>query len=104
SRALHQKYWEAMQAAFSGRGRKWFVRAIYQEWHASRERFQSTIYLLEPNLKEGPGGLRDVHSVFWTLFGLTGGTEMKDLAEQANLDESQLGDYREAISFIETIR
>jgi [protein-PII] uridylyltransferase len=32
---------------------------------ARRAKFQNTIYHLEPNVKETPGGLRDLHTVHW---------------------------------------
>lgn len=32
-----------------------------------RSKFQNTIYHLEPNIKEAPGGFRDLHAVRWLL-------------------------------------
>jgi [protein-PII] uridylyltransferase len=42
-----------------------FAAAKLAEQHARHGRFHDTAYNLEPNLKEGPGGLRDVHAVLW---------------------------------------
>lgn len=33
--------------------------------HQRHRKFQDTIYHLEPNIKEGPGGLRDLHLATW---------------------------------------
>src|SRR6185295_17448962 len=32
-----------------------------------RSKYQNTIYHLEPNIKETPGGFRDLHAVRWLL-------------------------------------
>jgi [protein-PII] uridylyltransferase len=42
--------------------------------HQRHTKFHNTIYHLEPNIKEGPGGLRDLHLVAWLeqLAGTTG--------------------------------
>jgi [protein-PII] uridylyltransferase len=42
-----------------------FARRLAEDAGARRERFGSTAYLLEPELKEGGGGLRDIHVFGW---------------------------------------
>ena len=45
-----------------------------------RAKFQDTVYQLEPNVKDGPGALRDLHTIHW-LAALTPRVEAADLAE-----------------------
>ena len=42
-----------------------FFRTKTQEQAGRYAQFEDTIYNLEPNLKEGPGGLRDVQMIAW---------------------------------------
>jgi [protein-PII] uridylyltransferase len=42
-----------------------FLREKVLERHEARSRAQSSLHFLEPNVKEGPGGLRDFHAAMW---------------------------------------
>lgn len=68
-----------------------------------RSKFQNTIYHLEPNIKEAPGGFRDLHAVRWLLalepqegipdlkaaFDFLSGIRIR-LHERANRDQNTL--------------
>ncbi|MDR3416727.1 MAG: [protein-PII] uridylyltransferase [Nevskia sp.] len=42
-----------------------FFRAKLEEQRRRHAKYDDTGYKLEPNVKEGPGGLRDIHTVAW---------------------------------------
>jgi len=42
-----------------------YFEAKRAEWAARHARYNDTANNLEPNLKEGPGGLRDLHTLVW---------------------------------------
>ena len=44
---------------------KSFIKAKLQENAQRLQRYGSSVYILEPNIKEGEGGLRDLHTVLW---------------------------------------
>jgi [protein-PII] uridylyltransferase len=63
------------RADFIEGSRDGFVRAMKTFRSDRRKRFGSHSYLLEPNIKESKGGLRDIQAMLWTaafVFGLSG--------------------------------
>ena len=46
------------------------MRREYQERHAKQ---QGAVCVQEPNVKEGVGGLRDLHTVLWIAHAALGG-------------------------------
>ena len=47
-----------------------FFKAKIQEQDNRHAKFNDTAYSLEPNLKESPGGLRDLHMILWLTYAL----------------------------------
>ncbi|MDZ7841387.1 MAG: [protein-PII] uridylyltransferase [Gammaproteobacteria bacterium] len=88
---------EAMQAR-TGSGRIWkptdFFRAKLEEQQARHLKYDDSAYDLEPNIKEGPGGLRDLQTVVWVLKRRYGITELKQLIDNHYLTD---GEYRQLI-------
>lgn len=61
-------------------GRKSFVETMELFRAERRRRFGSHSYLLEPHIKEGKGGMRDIQSMLWVakvIFGLDGLADME---------------------------
>lgn len=104
SRPLFQHYQETFLRAVRGGGRRWFVQTKSREWQNRREKYDSSVYLLEPNLKEGTGGLRDLHSVRWLLLVVEATRELSRLEELKILTADELRALRKAEEFIGKIR
>ncbi len=47
------------------RRRKSFIEEKLEEMHTRHKKNGDTAFLMEPDIKENRGGLRDIHSVFW---------------------------------------
>jgi [protein-PII] uridylyltransferase len=45
-----------------------FIRHKLEEASSRRAKFGQTIYMLEPNVKESPGGLRELHHARWIAY------------------------------------
>ncbi|MGD8325821.1 MAG: [protein-PII] uridylyltransferase [Sphingomonadales bacterium] len=61
-------------------------------------------YVVEPNLKEGKGGLRDLHTLFWIAKYVYQVDDVGLLVEQEVLTAAELRQFRSAESFLWTVR
>src|SRR5258706_4914356 len=59
-----------------------FFEAKFREQKRRHERFQAAAYNLEPNIKESPGGLRDLQMVLWLARAAGLGQSWAELSEQ----------------------
>ncbi len=59
-----------------------FFEAKFQEQKRRHERFQEAAYNLEPNIKESPGGLRDLQMVIWLARAADLGRSWKELVDE----------------------
>lgn len=80
-----QELFDTLQKRFKKKildgGRKKFVEVMEQFRVERREKYGSHSYLLEPHIKEGKGGMRDIQAMLWVgkaVFGLSGLTAMED--------------------------
>ena len=71
---------------------------------ARHARFGDSAYLLEPNLKEGQGGLRDFHTMLWIACIRSGLKQVRDLEFLGYLSHEEYGQLKEALAFIATVR
>jgi [protein-PII] uridylyltransferase len=70
-----------------------FVRAKLQIMEERLEKHGGTVYVLEPNLKEGMGGLRDIHTALWVAKVLFDVDSLEDLARSRDLEILDHDDY-----------
>ena len=50
---------------FKGKGRERFIQEKFEESSARQARYGGSVYILEPNVKESEGGLRDFQTLRW---------------------------------------
>ena len=77
SRQLFSEFAYAMQAALDPRA---FFSAKQLEQQQRHGRYHDATYNLEPNLKESPGGLRDLQNILWISRAAGLGKSWPDLA------------------------
>ena len=66
-----------------------FFESKLKEQINRHHKYHDTAYNLEPNIKEGPGGLRDIQMIGWVTKRHFGAATLKDLLEQHFLTESE---------------
>ncbi|MDH5748068.1 MAG: [protein-PII] uridylyltransferase, partial [Rhodospirillales bacterium] len=86
-----------------GTGRM-FVEAKLAERDQRHERMGDTRYVLEPNIKEGKGGLRDLQTLFWIAKYLYQVRDMNELVEHGILTKADVRKFAKAENFLWTVR
>ena len=71
---------------------------------ARHARFGDSAYLLEPNLKEGQGGLRDFHTMRWIACIRSGLKQVRDLEYLGYLSHEEYEQLETALAFIANVR
>ncbi len=56
---------QRLDIALGGASQQGFLAQMRTEWRERETRFGEAVCVLEPQVKEGPGGLRDLHAVLW---------------------------------------
>lgn len=101
--AMYARFRDAMQPE-----QLWDSRAFYTaklaEQHARHQRFGETAYRLEPNVKEGPGGLRDIQTIGWVSKRQFAAEKLRELVDHGFLREAEFRDLIEGQRFLWKVR
>jgi [protein-PII] uridylyltransferase len=81
-----------------------FVEAKLAERDARHQRVGDSRYQLEPNVKEGKGGLRDLHTLFWIAKYIYRIEDVAKLVELGVLSAEESARFERAQSFLWTVR
>ncbi len=81
-----------------------FFEAKWKEQINRHQKFDDTGYKLEPNIKEGPGGLRDIQMIGWVTKRHFGAQNLHDLVKQQFLTEDEYQALMRGQEFLWTIR
>ncbi len=93
---LHEKVIRKQRRAFT----QWLA-----QWTAERHaRFGDSSYLLEPNLKDGQGGLRDYHTTLWLAHSVYNLREPREMVYADLLTHQEYEELQQALSFIWEVR
>ncbi len=86
SQALYDLFRERFDANFEPRR---FVEGKLLEQKNRHNRFEDSAYKLEPNLKDSPGGLRDLHMIHWLGLAAKAGGNWRTLARSGVLPDAE---------------
>ncbi len=82
-----------------------FAASLHAAMHARHEKFGESLYLLQPNVKESAGGLRDYHTAWWvarTVEPLV--QSFDDFLHAGLLSELEMATYTAAVEFLWRVR
>ncbi len=92
------------QALSTQMDRMAFLQAKLLEQQQRHARFHDTGYNLEPNLKESPGGLRDLQTVLWISHALDLGESWKNLVDEGLLTAQEARHIQRHELFLQRLR
>jgi [protein-PII] uridylyltransferase len=104
SSALHDKFISRAVNRYTKSRRTPFSRAKLELLRMSLEDPQRTIYVIEPNLKEGICGLRDIQRVLWIENVKHQGGTFEALRSGGRFSADEVERVREAYSFLLRVR
>jgi len=100
--------WSELQALLVSdvlnRNQQKFFQAKLEETRERHAKYGDSIYLLEPQIKEGEGGLRDLHTALWLAKVKYKIHSVEELVQRAIITEPELAEVLEARDFLFRVR
>ena len=81
-----------------------FFELRRHDLRSRHKKYSRTVFLQEPNVKEGCGGMRDYHNILWVAHAKRGIRELKSLVEARLLTRTAHREIMEAYDFLHRVR
>lgn len=86
------------------KGQSAFFEIRRNDLRDRHKKYSYTVFLQEPNVKEGCGGLRDYHNILWVARVKLGTTDLADLVENRIITANTRNEIEAAHDFIHRVR
>ncbi|HXY42100.1 MAG TPA: [protein-PII] uridylyltransferase [Vicinamibacteria bacterium] len=86
------------------RSREWFLDSMRREYQERQARHGDAVCVQEPNVKDGKGGLRELHTVLWVADARLGARGLSGLEAGGFVSEQQARSARRAYDFLLRVR
>ncbi len=103
-KGLAEKLQHRFRNEVANKGHARFITAKLRERDERHKRAGASRYMVEPNIKEGKGGLRDLHTLFWMARHRYGFLRPRDYADAGVLTQKERHTFRRALEFLWTVR
>ena len=101
---LYTEFAATMERDLLKRNAARFFRDKVAESTDRHRRYGDSVYLVEPQIKEGEGGLRDIHTAMWLAKVKYVVRDLHDLVEKGVLTEREHGEIAAARDFLWRVR
>ncbi|MDH3998311.1 MAG: [protein-PII] uridylyltransferase, partial [Desulfuromonadales bacterium] len=81
-----------------------FLDEKFQEHETRRNKYGSSVYMLEPNLKEGEGGLRDLQTAVWMARVKFKANSLRELLTKGIISDQEMMEIEQAHDYLWNIR
>lgn len=92
------------EGIFSDQNISAFVAQLEAGAHRRHEKYGDSVYLLEPDVKNGAGGLRDLDSALWATRARFGTNNLEELARAGLITKKTQQETELAVDFLWTVR
>lgn len=101
---LYTNFAEAYRKHYLQNDPKAYIVARLADQGSRRAQHGDTVFLQEPDIKNGVGGLRDYQNALWMSRVRLGITRLDELVEQHYLQPGELRDFQSAYDFLLRVR
>ena len=101
---LYSSLMEKLGQKITTRRSNKIIAALIENNRRRHRYYGDSAYLLEPNLKEGQGGLRDYHTMLWIARIKSNLRQFRDFEYHGYLSHDELDSLRNSLRFIWNIR
>ena len=102
--ALYRDFEKAVEEHLLRKNEDRFIREKLEDSRLQRERYGGSVYLLEPDIKEGEGGLRDIHTALWIAKVKHKIKDLDGLLHQGVINPKELSELKAAQDFLWRVR
>ncbi len=103
-KALADKLEQRFRTELANKGHARFIAAKLRERDERHARIGASRYMVEPNIKEGKGGLRDLHTLFWLARHRYGFSRLSEYVAAGVLTQDERRAFRRALEFLWAVR
>jgi len=104
SATLFEGFAQTYKAYYTVEDPKAYIAARLEDQRTRRTKYGDSVFLQEPDIKNGVGGMRDYQNTLWMARVKLGITDIKDLADQNFLRRNELRDFQRAYEFLHRAR
>ncbi len=104
SATLYEGFAQAFRQFYTTEKPLAYIAIRLEDQAARRAKYGGTVFLQEPDIKNGVGGLRDYQNALWMARVKLGIREMGELAAQNYLRRNELRDFQRAYEYLLRVR
>jgi [protein-PII] uridylyltransferase len=101
---LYGMFDKSVESRLVKKGVSRFIREKLSETRARHQEFGGSVYLLEPEVKEGEGGLRDIQTARWIARAKLNVKDLDALALNGIVNASDIANLKESQDFLLRVR
>ena len=100
SHSLYEGFENSYNLFYRKEDPKGYIQQRLRDQRDRRNRYGDTVFMQEPNIKNGVGGLRDYHNTLWMARVRLNVSDVDGLGEQNYLRKNELSEFKDAYDFL----